>query len=74
MLLEESAVALGYVALLAEGVDRNDFFVGSGKYFCQVALLAEGVDRNKIAVFTHRWSPVALLAEGVDRNKMLKNH
>ena len=56
------------VALLAEGVDRNDYFTG-----ClpapQVALLAEGVDRNTSIVLTFAWKvSVSLLAEGVDRN------
>ena len=33
------------VALLAEGVDRNNY-EGKLKDFLEVALLAEGVDRN----------------------------
>ena len=33
------------VALLAEGVDRNQLFQQPGLW-CRVALLAEGVDRN----------------------------
>ena len=56
------------VALLAEGVDRNQanreaMLEGT------VALLAEGVDRNKQSKGPdgRRWK-VALLAEGVDRN------
>ena len=56
-----------YVALLAEGVDRNTYTdVSSGS--SDVALLAEGVDRNdalRSALYTYN---VALLAEGVDRN------
>ena len=62
--------ALRYVALLAEGVDRNHQklapFVPA-----EVALLAEGVDRN-ILTLRKRTQPliVALLAEGVDRNLM----
>ena len=36
------------VALLAEGVDRNDVIQLQG-LGCLVALLAEGVDRNGIA-------------------------
>ena len=56
------------VALLAEGVDRNNFCLMAEITEPTVALLAEGVDRN-----THesalRWADVvALLAEGVDRN------
>ena len=35
-----------YVALLAEGVDRNFVEYGLFTDVCQVALLAEGVDRN----------------------------
>ena len=57
-----------YVALLAEGVDRN----GShrpGKTQISVALLAEGVDRNPPRCGGCRGvRVVALLAEGVDRN------
>ena len=34
-----------YVALLAEGVDRNSLMLRP-QAFSQVALLAEGVDRN----------------------------
>ena len=57
------------VALLAEGVDRNDTETGYMSEAMPVALLAEGVDRN----FALLWlllvmMPVALLAEGVDRN------
>ena len=35
-----------YVALLAEGVDRNAVVFGFAVLGCSVALLAEGVDRN----------------------------
>ena len=58
------------VALLAEGVDRNN------SRFCAtvpvniVALLAEGVDRNLWLKRLHLLPLVALLAEGVDRNKL----
>ena len=56
------------VALLAEGVDRNQFIISNGQSK-KVALLAEGVDRNLAWEY---WMPkiggVALLAEGVDRN------
>ena len=56
------------VALLAEGVDRNDF-CRRGEGHAHVALLAEGVDRNvEETPFTLRLLDVALLAEGVDRN------
>ena len=34
------------VALLAEGVDRNDFYEVVKMILTVVALLAEGVDRN----------------------------
>ena len=56
------------VALLAEGVDRNEGRTDRKKHR-QVALLAEGVDRNR-PPSTHSTiaSWVALLAEGVDRN------
>ena len=58
-----------YVALLAEGVDRNTLRLMAEDSPFRVALLAEGVDRNKnlfhqMLTFTR----VALLAEGVDRN------
>ena len=56
------------VALLAEGVDRNNQNNNSGKQTA-VALLAEGVDRNLYTNDCHSLSSiVALLAEGVDRN------
>ena len=57
------------VALLAEGVDRNQFLVSH--YACSpVALLAEGVDRNLVyVVVCAAGAYVALLAEGVDRNR-----
>ena len=37
------------VALLAEGVDRNDLSCVFGPIMEPVALLAEGVDRNTIS-------------------------
>ena len=40
----------GPVALLAEGVDRNNRYVMQGIVQGKVALLAEGVDRNKTVV------------------------
>ena len=35
------------VALLAEGVDRNDYDISESARAALVALLAEGVDRNR---------------------------
>ena len=55
------------VALLAEGVDRNDV-VPYEVDLREVALLAEGVDRNRCSGWTAHRTGVALLAEGVDRN------
>ena len=56
------------VALLAEGVDRNDPKLHPDMEGFIVALLAEGVDRN-IKLFPRDiCTVVALLAEGVDRN------
>ena len=58
-----------HVALLAEGVDRNDEVNVLMATHNKVALLAEGVDRN--AVLSNGRGVVivvALLAEGVDRN------
>ena len=40
------ALFMGRVALLAEGVDRNDDVNTQVGNIAQVALLAEGVDRN----------------------------
>ena len=61
-----------WVALLAEGVDRNNFHVVSLFLRRSVALLAEGVDRNSVSSVTDVViCPVALLAEGVDRNIFL---
>ena len=59
------------VALLAEGVDRNNsVLLSTVKY--QVALLAEGVDRNACPYYYSLFEyNVALLAEGVDRNVSL---
>ena len=58
-----------YVALLAEGVDRNTLRLMAEDSPFRVALLAEGVARNQnlfhqMLTFTR----VALLAEGGDRN------
>ena len=61
------AVALENVALLAEGVDRNDSPIYD-KAEKNVALLAEGVDRNRLSGLMIMFLRVALLAEGVDRN------
>ena len=59
---------MAYVALLAEGVDRNTSALPSPQKAGEVALLAEGVDRNQSCRFCPLFTPVALLAEGVDRN------
>ena len=58
-----------FVALLAEGVDRNELD-SSGRWTRKkVALLAEGVDRNTFQGWCYtELAYVALLAEGVDRN------
>ena len=57
------------VALLAEGVDRNENPEPFEEKQGEVALLAEGVDRNRARVFLGVVQVgVALLAEGVDRN------
>ena len=58
------------VALLAEGVDRNDISQFSRTEERGVALLAEGVDRNFLAIHGLDDAGVALLAEGVDRNAL----
>ena len=56
------------VALLAEGVDRNEADARNGTRY-RVALLAEGVDRNlNCFALVACFASVALLAEGVDRN------
>jgi len=58
-----------YVALLAEGVDRNIISWRVPFHAAIVALLAEGVDRNTLsAPGIISTCTVALLAEGVDRN------
>ena len=59
-----------YVALLAEGVDRNFLADKPTEKRRWVALLAEGVDRNIRALKKGLNRPVALLAEGVDRNRL----
>ena len=59
-----------YVALLAEGVDRNSLRTGKGEVG-KVALLAEGVDRNIVKYWAQWLFGVALLAEGVDRNNTI---
>ena len=46
------ALHLAAVALLAEGVDRNNLRCSHGKTERQVALLAEGVDRNLLLTET----------------------
>ena len=56
------------VALLAEGVDRNNSGIAQNRKEDAVALLAEGVDRNLTLSLLLTAAGVALLAEGVDRN------
>ena len=63
-----------YVALLAEGVDRNQAVAAVGAVNQPVALLAEGVDRNQKAPSDASMRKVALLAEGVDRNRLYQIH
>ena len=59
---------VSWVALLAEGVDRNSQKRAKVKA-ASVALLAEGVDRNSRRYYDYSSrNAVALLAEGVDRN------
>ena len=61
-------VSVFAVALLAEGVDRNNMLDESIRGAI-VALLAEGVDRNLVGTnLLKKRHLVALLAEGVDRN------
>ena len=50
------SVVRRFVALLAEGVDRNDLFALFVREVRKVALLAEGVDRNSLTECTSRWS------------------
>ena len=57
------------VALLAEGVDRNNTKISDKTVQIPVALLAEGVDRNIHELIEKELKRVALLAEGVDRNR-----
>ena len=59
------------VALLAEGVDRNEYHRRHGLSRL-VALLAEGVDRNLDKFPEEEQEEVALLAEGVDRNWIIR--
>ena len=59
------------VALLAEGVDRNENAAVERIINATVALLAEGVDRNAMAETGAEGAAVALLAEGVDRNSFI---
>ena len=46
MLVSCSHIPRAIVALLAEGVDRNNMTADQSGRFADVALLAEGVDRN----------------------------
>ena len=61
-----------YVALLAEGVDRNILAAVMSTLVPLVALLAEGVDRNQNLTVIPGHYLVALLAEGVDRNNEIR--
>ena len=64
-------VSVFAVALLAEGVDRNQQGDDLDAAL-EVALLAEGVDRNSSGFSLLPFMIlVALLAEGVDRNSSL---
>ena len=62
------------VALLAEGVDRNNSTNVALMQGQNVALLAEGVDRNLQGCHILLPPCVALLAEGVDRNHTQGNY
>ena len=63
-----AGMRIASVALLAEGVDRNQSGHAT-RQGTRVALLAEGVDRNMYPLAkATRPLVVALLAEGVDRN------
>ena len=57
------------VALLAEGVGRNNGMNGETLVESRVALLAEGVGRNLHSATCCSMLAVALLAEGVGRNQ-----
>ncbi len=71
MIKDAIAFSCRYVALLAEGVDRNFFRFLTPNRDLVVALLAEGVDRNRLESGKGiRRGRVALLAEGVDRNSI----
>ena len=67
----EYSLSVFAVALLAEGVDRNQCHGAHDQGEQQVALLAEGVDRNQPRGMVVNTPFVALLAEGVDRNDAL---
>ena len=49
--------AVAIVALLAEGVDRNNIYTSACILCPAVALLAEGVDRNRFLGFIYRLTP-----------------
>ncbi len=51
-------VSVFAVALLAEGVDRNNYMAMAG-WKSEVALLAEGVDRNTVANVDYNGSPLS---------------
>ena len=67
MPIYERSYVAKWVALLAEGVDRNSVQASACASY-SVALLAEGVDRNQNRQQRSQQWGVALLAEGVDRN------
>ena len=51
MFSNKPVVSSNFVALLAEGVDRNGFFeIAVDFRLLVVALLAEGVDRNRVTL------------------------
>ena len=49
MIVNATKALIGYVALLAEGVDRNWRYLVEFEGY-SVALLAEGVDRNEMPI------------------------
>ena len=68
MILVAPVNTLQQVALLTEGVDRNESMLDAAIAAQEVALLTEGVDRNNLAAYKANNPDVALLTEGVDRN------
>lgn len=66
------------VALLAEGVDRNDMEIDKSKLSPEVALLTEGVDRNSLPQLTAysalhpgiaNLSPIGLIVRGTKQKQ-----